>query len=258
MNAQQFNLTNEEKNSIWIPRPYYYFTLPQIRMLWKKEFSLNKTRMKKFMSDYDNDPKSTSVYKPSRLFFIYEQMLCLSIPTKGKLRYTNKVPYTPYLLANVLEGDFESEEIDEAIQIFEKELFLITIESDLTISMNLFDDSFPGKKAEKNNDETEEDDFNRFTEKVISTGYIAKDNKEIQTFNEFFKKIIPTLDDLSTAEIMQIIFNINKDSKKSKATIKSEFKYFESSFRKAIEDLREKKKQASFAENCDLEKKEWI
>lgn len=257
MNAQQFNLTNEEKNSIWIPRPYYYFTLPQIRMLWKKELSLNKARIKKFMADYDRNPKLTSVYKPSRLFFIYEQMLCLSIPTKGKLRYTNQVPYTPYLLANVLEGDFESDDIEEAIQIFEKELFLITIESDLTITMNLFDDSFPGKKSEKNNDDADEEN-NRFTEKVISTGYIAKDSKEIQKFNEFFNKVIPTLDDLTTKEIMQIIFNINKDSKNSKATIQDKFKYFEKSFRKAIETLRENKKQASFAENCDLEKKEWI
>lgn len=262
MNAQQFNLTNEDKNSIWVTRPYYYFTIPQIRMLWKKEIKLNKERMQKFLDAYNKDPKSAGVYKPSRLFFIYEQMLCLSIPTKGKLRYTNKAAYTPYLLANVLDGDFEEEEIEEAITIFSRDLLLITIEEDHTITMNLFDDTFPGKGTALNaSDEQDNDssDVDRCINKLIEHNYITSDHKEYSLFKEFFDKVLPTFDDLSISEVLEVIaIFATSDVKKAKTTIKSPFKYFEPAFRKAIEDLRTKKKQASFSEDCQSTKKDWF
>lgn len=264
MNAQQITQNNEEKNLIWIKRPYYYFTLPQIRMLVKKEAQIDSSRLIKWMDDYRKDPKLAGQYKPSRLFYIYEQMLTLSIPTKGRLRYTDKIRYTPYLLSNVLEGNFEDTEIDEVITLFANTLYLISIEQDGTIVMNLFNEFFDGFTEEittSTNESTNDDnnDVERCINKLIEHNYITSDHKEKSLFEEFFSKVLPTFNDLSISEVLEVIaIFATSDVKKAKGSIKSPFKYFESAFRKAIEDLRAQKKQASFIESCETTKKDWF
>ena len=76
---------------------------------------------------------------------------------------------------------------------------------------------------------------------------------------EFFSKVLPTFNDLSISEVLEVIaIFATSDVKKAKGSIKSPFKYFESAFRKAIEDLRAQKKQASFIESCETTKKDWF
>ena len=264
MNAQQNTQSIEEKNLIWIQRPYFYFTLPQIRMLCKKEAKIDSERWLKWMETYRKDPKLAGQFKPSRLFYIYEQMLTLSIPTKGRLKYNEKVYYTPALLAGVLEGDFTSEDIEEAITILEKYLFLITIEDDKTIVINLFNDFFSGFSGETTNDDIRKDDsldaaVEKCINKLIEHNYITSDHKELSDFKKFFKEVLPMLKDLSLPEIEQIIGTFATSGvKKAKRPIDEKFKYFEPSFRDAINRYRTEKKKKEFAEACESTKKDWI
>lgn len=266
MNAQLTTQTNEERLSIWIPLPYFYFTQPHIKMLCKKEQSLNRERLKKWKEENEKNPKTANPYRESKLFYVYQQMLCLSIPTHGKLRYNDRVGYNAGLLASVLDGDFWEEEITEILKIFEEELYLISIDVDKTIVMNYFDDSFPGQskadevisesKGKKGRSDLE--GLTTYTQKLIEWEYIKANHKQLDKFEEFFKKVIPTLTDFTEGEIKDIIYKfIHDDVPTLKEPIKSHLSVFEKSFRKSIEDVRKKRSEAEFQRRLSDQNPGW-
>lgn len=66
------------------------------------------------------------------MLLLYMKLLCESIDHEGSLRYSEKIPYTPEMLATIMNTDVEI--VKQALAIF-KDLGLIEIRNDKTIFM---------------------------------------------------------------------------------------------------------------------------
>lgn len=234
-------------NKIWISRPHYYFTNPLIRRLIKTEERLNSELYKKIQAD----KTFVGVFRPIRLFLIYEQLLCMGIQTDGVLRYGGKSAYTPSLLADVLDGYFDSDEVDRAV----KELVaigLLKIEEDGAIILTCFEESIPtvGDAAlaeDANSTDESLSSYSTFVRQLIKKGYVDADDRKnkkgskIQDFENFFivfKKSHPKFDDKSIMGLVEnFLENVLKKEGGVSSIDKSRLRYLDQSLNKAIKDI---------------------
>lgn len=236
---------------IWIPRTHYYFTSPLIRRLIKTEERLNSEIIKKAVSE-------KMCYKPIRLFLIYEQLYCMAIKSDGVLRY-GVTFYTPYLLADVLDGNFTTEEVEVAINELVN-IGLIVIDENHSIILTDFKDEIPDKGdallAESESKEvtttatSENPPFSSLVGLLIEGEFISKNDRlnkkgsKIEDFENFFINLKKSNPSLSEDEIKKIILSVldawkNRDSNLD--PIKSTFAYFSKSFNQALKVKATKK-----------------
>lgn len=233
-------------SKIWIPRPHYYFTNPLIRRLIKTEERLNTELYKKIQAD----KTFVGVFRPVRLFLIYEQLLCMAIQSDGVLRY-GSAPYTAYILADVLDGDFNSEEIDQAVQVLVN-IGLLRIEEDRSIILTCFEEDFPtsGDAAlaeDANSNDENLSTCSPFIRRLIKKGYIDADDRKnkkgskIQDFENFFiafKKSHPKFDEKSIMGLVEnFMTNVSKKEGGVQSVDKSRLKYFSLAMENAIKDI---------------------
>lgn len=249
-------------SKIWIARPYYYFMNPLIRRLIKYEERLNAELYKKIQSD----KSYVGVFRPIRLFVIYEQLLCMSIQTNGILRY-GQTAYTPFLLADVLDGNFDSKEIEQAIKALE-DISLLKIDESGSIILTCFTQEIPttadslavdnplplspeGKKQE------EKPTHSPCVQLLIKEGYIFDDDSKnvkkskIQDFENYLtfiknKNAKLTIRDLY--EMVLLFLKDLKDSGKKPDSITSRLAYFTKSMEKAIKDRNQSEVKKSVDE----------
>lgn len=218
------------EKKIWTTRPYYYFTLPYIRILLKQK----------------DAPK---------LFLFYEQLLCLAVPTNGQLRYTEKCPYTPFLLASILEGyrvsdgidGFTEDQVEEFVDILKK-LEILDVLEDGTIVLNHMDELVPrastAKTVEISNQESivDEDKHSKFTIHLVKAGYLTKKD-DLNNWDNFFNNNIDKALDRGVTEeqiLEALTLYVTKDVPnylKEKGRINNKLNFFQKSFLKKIDDL---------------------
>lgn len=231
----------QQNSLIWIQRPYYYMTQPHIKTLIKVENELNIQKMKEFIARYREEQKCY-FYKPARLFLMYEQMLYLSIPTHGVLRYSDKCVYTAKLLSYALDGEFDESEVEEALEIFEKQIHLISKDDKGVIYLTYFDSSVPGigraLVEELEAKESSSEDGNIFTSMLVKLGYLKKNDSQVELFDDYFESRIKELP-ITTEKIKEIIaIFVKRDVPKLKQKPKDKFAVFKTSFENALKKLK--------------------
>lgn len=249
-------------SKIWIARPHYYFTSPPIRRLIKYEERLNAELYKKIQSD----KSYVGVFRPIRLFVIYEQLLCMSIQTNGILRY-GQTAYTPFLLADVLDGNFDSKEIEQAIKALE-DISLLKIDESGSIILTCFTQEIPTTADslavnnplppdENKKEEKEKPAHSPCVQLLIKEGYLNEDDRmnvkksKIQDFENYItfirnKNSKLTIRDLY--EMVSLFLKDLKDSGKKPDSITSRLAYFSKSMEKAIKDRNQNEVKKSVDE----------
>ncbi len=249
-------------SKIWIARPHYYFTSPLIRRLIKYEERLNADLYKKIQSD----KSFVGVYRPIRLFVIYEQLLCMSIQTNGVLRYGQSA-YTPFLLADVLDGNFETQEIEQAIKALE-DIGLLKIDESGSIILTCFKDDIPTTAdslavdnplplSPKENKQEEKPAHSPCVQLLIKEGYLFEDDSKnvkkskIQDFENYLTFIKNKNSKLTVRDIYEMVLLFLKDLKdsgKKPESITSRLAYFTKSMEKAIKDKNQNEVKKSVDE----------
>lgn len=223
---------------------------PLIRRLIKYEERLNAELFKKMQSD----KSFVGVFRPVRLFVIYEQLLCMSIQTNGILRYGQSA-YTPTLLSDVLDGNFDPEEIEQAIQALE-DIGLIKIDESRSIILTCFSQDIPtttdslsvdNPLPEEKNQETKEDkpQCSPCVQLLIREGYLFEDDSKnkkkskISDFENYIANLQNKNSKLTPKELYQMIQLFLKDMKDSGTgpnAITSKIAYFMKSIEKSLKD----------------------
>ncbi len=253
--------------NIWIARPHYYFTSPLIRRLIKYEERLNAELYKKIQSD----KSFVGVFRPVRLFLIYEQLFCMSIQTNGVLRYGQSA-YTPSLLADVLDGNFQSSEVEQAMVALE-DIGLIHIDEKMTIILTCFTEEIPttagslsaaaaDEQVLPEEKEKEQSNFSPYVQLLIKGGYLFEDDSKnrkkskIQDFEAYFVDIQKKNPKLTDKDLYDMVLLFLKDIKESKTrveSITSKIAYFSKSMEKAISD----RNQADIKKSVDSMDYDW-
>lgn len=218
------------EKKIWTTRTYYYFTLPYIRILLKQK----------------DAPK---------LFLFYEQLLCLAIPTNGQLRYSEKCPYTPFLLASVLEGyhdeeginGFTKDQVEEYVEILKK-LEILDVLEDGTIVLTHLDELIPrattAKTVEISNNESvvDESQHSKFTIHLVKAGYLTKKD-DLENWDNFFNNNIDKALNRGITEeqiLEALTLYVTKtvpNYLKEKGRINNKLSFFQKSFLKKIDEM---------------------
>ncbi len=233
-------------SKIWIARTHFYFQNPLIKRLIKCEERLNAELYKKIQVD----KTYVGVFRPVRLFLIYEQLFCMSIQTNGVLRYGQSA-YTPALLADVLDGNFNSEEVEQAIVALE-DIGLIKIDDARSIILTCFTpdipttaDSLAVENPLPTAEEQEKSNYSPCVQLLIKEGYIFEDDaknrkkSKIQDFECYFddlKKKNPKLTDKDLHDMVLLFLKDIKESKTKVDSITSKIAYFSKSMEKAIKE----------------------